>query len=67
MWLDFLESDKDRILGVDTPEQLVMPSVWYGVTCLLIRDAVGSVSCSVVWEGYRDYLRAIGATEAVVP
>ena len=47
MWL--LESAKDRILGVDTPEQHVPPRVRNGTTCLLIRDAIGSVSCSVAW------------------
>jgi hypothetical protein len=28
----------------------VPPHVRYGITCLLIRDAVGSVSCSFEWE-----------------
>jgi hypothetical protein len=27
----------------------VPPCVWYGTTCLLIRNAIGSVSCSVEW------------------
>jgi hypothetical protein len=45
-----LESAKDRILGVDISGQYVPPSVWYGMTCLLIRDAVGSVPCSDEWE-----------------
>jgi hypothetical protein len=31
-----LESTKDRILGVDTPEQHVPQRVWYGMACLLI-------------------------------
>jgi hypothetical protein len=26
------------------------PRVRYGTTCLIIRDAVGSVSCSDEWE-----------------
>jgi hypothetical protein len=26
------------------------PHVRYGTTCLLIRDVVGSVPCSVEWE-----------------
>jgi hypothetical protein len=30
-------------------EQPVPPHVWYGTTCLLIWDAIGSVSCSVAW------------------
>jgi hypothetical protein len=46
MWFVMLESGKDRVIGVDTPGQQVPPRVWYGTTCLLIRDAVGSVSCS---------------------
>jgi hypothetical protein len=49
MWLVMLESAKDRILGVDTPGQQVPPRVWYGMTYLLIRYVVGSVSCSVEW------------------
>jgi hypothetical protein len=28
----------------------VPPCVQYGTTCLLIRDVVGSVPCSVEWE-----------------
>jgi hypothetical protein len=47
MWL--LKSAKDRVLGVDTPGQQVLPHVWYGMTCLLIRDAKGYESCSVAW------------------
>jgi hypothetical protein len=50
MWLVMLESAKDRVIGVDTPGQQVMPCVRYGMACLLIRDAVGSVSCSDEWE-----------------
>jgi hypothetical protein len=45
-----LESAKDRILGVDTLGQHVLPRVRYGTACLLIRDAVGSVPCSDEWE-----------------
>jgi hypothetical protein len=45
-----LESGKDRVLGVDTTRQQVSPRVRYGTACLLIRDAVGSVSCSDEWE-----------------
>jgi hypothetical protein len=45
MWLVMLESAKDRIIGVDTPRQQVSPLVRYGMACLLIRDAVGSVPC----------------------
>jgi hypothetical protein len=46
MWFVMLESVKDRVIGVDTPGQHVPPRVWYGMTCLLIRDVVGSVPCS---------------------
>jgi hypothetical protein len=46
MWFVVLESAKDQIIGVDTPRQQVPPCVRYGTTCLLIRDAVESVSCS---------------------
>jgi hypothetical protein len=45
-----LESAKNQILGVDTPGQQVSPCVRYGTTCLLISDAVGSVSCLDEWE-----------------
>jgi hypothetical protein len=50
MWIVVLESAKDRVLRVDTPGQQVLPHVRYGIACLLIRDAVGSVSCSDEWE-----------------
>jgi hypothetical protein len=46
MWFVMLESAKDRVIGVDTLEQQVPPRVRYGMTYLLIRDAVGSVPCS---------------------
>jgi hypothetical protein len=47
MLLVMLESAKDQILGVDTPGQHVPPRVRYGMACLLIRYAIGCVSCSV--------------------
>jgi hypothetical protein len=50
MWFVMLESAKDRVIGVDTPGQQVPPRVQYGTSCLLIRDVVGSVSCSDEWE-----------------
>jgi hypothetical protein len=50
MWFVMLKSAKDRVIGVDTPGQQVPPRVWYGTTCLLIRDDVGSVPCSDEWE-----------------
>jgi hypothetical protein len=49
MWLVLLEFAKDQILGVDTREQHVSPCVRYGTACLLIRYAIGCVSCSVEW------------------
>jgi hypothetical protein len=50
MWFVMLEFTKDRVIGVDTLGQQVPPRVWYGTACLLIRDAVGSVSFSDEWE-----------------
>jgi hypothetical protein len=47
MWLVRLDSVKDRILGVDTPGQHVPSRVQYETTCLLIRYAIGCVSCLV--------------------
>jgi hypothetical protein len=49
MWFVMFESAKDRILGVDTPKQHVPSRVQYGMACLLIRYAIGCVSCSVEW------------------
>jgi hypothetical protein len=46
MWLVMLKSTKDQILGVDIPGQQVPSHVWYGMACLLIKDAVGSVPYS---------------------
>jgi hypothetical protein len=50
MWFVMLKSAKVRIIGVETPGQQVPPRVQYGMACLLIRDAVGSVSYSDEWE-----------------
>jgi hypothetical protein len=50
MWFVMLEFAKDRVIRLDTRGQQVPPRVRYGTTCLLIRDAVGSVSCSDEWE-----------------
>jgi hypothetical protein len=49
MWFVTLEYAKDRILGVDTLGQYVPPRVRYRTACLLIRYAIGCVSCSVEW------------------
>jgi hypothetical protein len=46
MWFVMLEFAKDRVIGVDTPGQQMLPHVRYGTACLLIRDVVGSVPCS---------------------
>jgi hypothetical protein len=45
MWIVMLVSTKDRILGVDTPEQHGLPRIHYGMICL-ITGVVGSVPCS---------------------
>jgi hypothetical protein len=39
----------EQILGVDTPGQHVSSCVRYGMTFLLIRNTIGSMSCSVEW------------------
>jgi hypothetical protein len=63
-----LESAKDRVLGVDTPGQQVPPHVRYGTTCVIIRDVVGSVPCSVEWEiGVVTRPDTHGARGAVIP
>jgi hypothetical protein len=49
-----LESPKDQFLGVYTPEQSVPRRVRYEMTCLLIRNAIGSESCSVAWGKAKD-------------
>jgi hypothetical protein len=68
MWMVMLESAKDRVLGVDTPGQQVLPRVWYGTACLLIRDVVGSVPWLVEWEiGIVTHLGSHGARGVVVP
>jgi hypothetical protein len=68
IWYVMLEFAKDRVIGVETPGQLVPPCVRYGTTCLLIRDAVGIVSCSDEWEfGVVTCPGSHGARGAVVP
>jgi hypothetical protein len=67
MWFVMLKSAKDRVIGIDTPGQKVPPRVRYGMTCLVIRDAVGSVPCSDEWEiGIVTRLGLHGARGAVV-
>jgi hypothetical protein len=48
-WFIMLESTMDRILGVDTLGQHLPPHVRYGMACLLIRNTIGCVSCSIEW------------------
>jgi hypothetical protein len=67
MWFVMLESAMDRVIGVDTPGQQVLPRVWYGTTCLLIRDVVGGVPCSDEWKiGVVTRLGSHGARGVVV-
>jgi hypothetical protein len=68
MWFAILESAKDRVIRVDTPGQQVPPHVQYGMSCLLIRDAAGSVPWSDEWEiGVVTHLGSHGARGVVVP
>jgi hypothetical protein len=68
MWFVMVESAKDRVIGVDTPGQQVLPRVRYEMTCLLIRDIVGSVPCSDEWKiGVVTRLGLHGAKGVVVP
>jgi hypothetical protein len=46
MWFIMLKSANDRVIGVDTPGQQVLPRVSYVMACLLIRDAMRSVPYS---------------------
>jgi hypothetical protein len=48
-WHVVLKSAKDQILGVAIPGQHVPPRVQYGITCLLIRNVIGCMSCLVEW------------------
>jgi hypothetical protein len=67
-WFVMLESAKDQVIGVDTPEQQVPPRVRYGTACLLIRDDVGSVPCSDEWKiGIVTHLGSHGARGVMVP
>jgi hypothetical protein len=68
MWIVMLKSAKDRVLGVDTLGQQVLPCVRYGTACILIRDVVGSVSCPDKWEiGVVTCLGSHGARGVMVP
>jgi hypothetical protein len=48
-WHIVLKSAKGRILGVGTLGQHVPPRVQYGTACLLIRNVIGCVYCSIEW------------------
>jgi hypothetical protein len=68
MWFVMLKSAKDRVIGVHISGQQVSPRVRYGMACLLIRDVVGSVSCSDEWKiGVVTRLGSHGARGVVVP
>jgi hypothetical protein len=68
LWLVMFESAKDRVLGVDTRGQQVLPRVRYGIVCLLIRDAMGCVPSSDEWEiGVVTCLGSHGVRGVVVP
>jgi hypothetical protein len=63
-----LESDKDRVLGLDTLGQHVSPHVRNRTACLLIRDAVENVTCSDEWKiGVVTRPGSHGARGVVVP
>jgi hypothetical protein len=67
IWFVMLEYAKDRVIGVDTPGQQVLPRIRYGTACLLIRNVVGSVPCSDEWEiGVVTHLGSHGARGIVV-
>jgi hypothetical protein len=68
MRIVMLKSAKDRVLGVDTPEQQVPPCVLYGTACLLIRNVVRSVPCLSGWEiGVVTRLGSHGTRGVMVP
>jgi hypothetical protein len=63
-----LKSTKDRVLVVDPQGQQVSQRVQYGMTCLIIRDAMRSVRCSDEWKlGVVTRPGSHGARGAVVP
>jgi hypothetical protein len=63
-----LESATDRVLGVDTPGQQMLPHVRYGMACLIIMGVVGSMPCSDEWEiDIVTRQGSHGAREAMVP
>jgi hypothetical protein len=68
MWFVMHESTKNRVIGVNNAGQHVPPCVRYGTTCLLIRDAMRSVSCSDEWEfGIVTHPNSHGVRGVVVP
>jgi hypothetical protein len=68
LWLVMLEFAKDRVIGVDSPGQQVLPRVRYGTTCLLITDVVRSVPCLDEWKfGIFTHPGSHGARKVMVP
>jgi hypothetical protein len=65
MWLVMLKSAKDRILGVDTPGQLVPSRVRYGTACWLIRKALVRMSYQKRGTGMAIPMRPQGARGAM--
>jgi hypothetical protein len=57
MWLVLLRSVKNRFLGVNHLGQHMPPRVRYRTIYLLIRIALESVSCSVVWRRVHGVLK----------
>jgi hypothetical protein len=52
-WYVMVESTKDRLIGVDTPEQQVPPRVQYGMTCLLmVWDPLLTRWYGWEWDGF---------------
>jgi hypothetical protein len=68
MWFIMLESAKDRILGVDTPGQQVLPRVRYGTVCWLVRESLVSclVGCAVLVWRYLQGLKVEEGPEDIV-
>jgi hypothetical protein len=64
MWFVMLESAKVRIVEVDTPGQYVLPRIWYGTTCWLIRKALVILSCWMRGTGMAIPTRPQGARGA---
>jgi hypothetical protein len=76
LWLVLLQSAKDLLLGVD-PLGHVPPCVWYGTTCLLIRNTSGRVfdlveqrgttNTSLIPHGVRGDIAMENLSNTIVP